>query len=74
MAYCRLMGDEREQTIQECQKRILAKEDEIQTLSSRCRDVEERLSISDKQCMELRQEVSDISMYLYIVIFKVVVS
>ena len=68
------MGDEREQTIQECQKRILAKEDEIQTLSSRCRDVEERLSISDKQCMELRQEVSDISMYLYIVIFKVVVS
>ena len=59
MAYCRLMGDEREQTIQECQKRILAKEDEIQTLSSRCRDVEERLSISDKQCMELRQEVSD---------------
>lgn len=57
--YCyRLMGDEREQTVSDCQKRILTKEDEVQSLSSRCRDVEDRLSISDKQCIELRQEVS----------------
>jgi len=43
----RSLADEREQTIQEFQQKVLLKEDEIQSLASRTRELEDRLTVSD---------------------------
>lgn len=52
------LADEQEQTIHECQQRLLGREDELQGQSNRCRSLEDSLLVSERQCSELREEVS----------------
>ena len=54
----RVLAEDREQNINDCQKRLLGAEDELQSMALRSRDLENRLTSSDKQCIELRHEVS----------------
>lgn len=52
-----MLAEEREGTIKEAERKLVSRDEELRSLGTRYRSVEEQLTSADRQCAELRAEV-----------------